>query len=217
MAKKREDVDFGGLNLLPIMNMVCLLIPFLLMAAQFIQIGVIMVETPRLSHVKSQPDEQKKEALNLTLVVTDKGFYVKSRHGSECPEGVSDDEKLCFRKKEGKFSEAMIKALHHHLWFLHASKYKSEESYAAPEEKYAITIIPEPTVKYEDLVKIMDVVRDIPADARNPPVKHSVPASGCKMEFDRKTASWGFRASGTATVKEAACMYYRITLALGSS
>ena len=127
MSTPRDDTDFGELNLLPIMNMVCLLIPFLLMAAQFIQIGVIMVETPRLSHVKSQPDEQKKEALILTLVVTDKGFYLKSRHGSECPEGVSDDEKLCFRKKEGKFSEAMIKALHHHLWFLHASKYKSEE------------------------------------------------------------------------------------------
>jgi len=217
MATKRNTTNFGDLNLLPIMNMVCLLIPFLLMAAQFIQIGVIMVETPRLSRVQSQKDENKKEALNLTLVITDKGFYLKSRHGSECPEGVSDDEKLCFRKKEGKFTDAMIKALHHHLWFLHASKYKSAESYADPEEKYAITIIPEPTVKYEDLVKVMDTVRDIPADARNPPVKHSVPGIGCQMIFDKKTSSWGFRQAGNITVKEAACMYYRVTLALGSS
>ena len=207
MSTQRDDTSFGELNLLPIMNMVCLLIPFLLMAAQFVQIGVIMVETPRLGRVPNPTNDPIKEGLNLALVVTDKGFYLKSRFGSECPAGVSDDEKLCFRKHEGKFTDTMMKALQHHLWFLQAAKYKGDDSYATPDERHALTIIPEPTVKYDDLIRIMDVVRDIPADARNPPVQHAVPGSGCQMVFDQKNAAWGFRAAGPTTVKEAACMY----------
>jgi biopolymer transport protein ExbD len=217
MSTPRDDTDHGELNLLPIMNMVCLLIPFLLMAAQFIQIGVIKIETPRSSRLPNPGPEPPRPALDLTLVVTDQGLYLKSRFGAECPEGVSGEDKLCFRRKQGKLDDATLKALQQHLWFLHASRYQGEESYASPEERYAITLISEPTVKYEDLIRIMDVVRDIPADARNPPVKHVVPTSGCQLSFDRKTAAWGFRASGTATVKETACMYYRITLALGAS
>jgi hypothetical protein len=129
--------------------------------------------------VNKSDEQNKKEALNLTLVVTDKGFYVKSRHGSECPEGVSDDAKLCFAKKEGKFTDDLLKRLQYHLWFLFAGKYKSDEHYATPDEKHAITIIPEPTVKYEDLVKIMDMCREVPGDAKNPPLKHTVSQMGC--------------------------------------
>lgn len=219
MRKKkiREETEMGELNLLPIMNLICLLIPFLLMAAQFIKIGVILVETPRLSRVKSSKDKKKKQALNLSLVMTDKGYYIKSRHGSECPEGVASDAKLCFPKREGKYTEKVLKDLHHHLWYLFAAKYKSEDSYATPDERFSITLIPEPTVKYEDIVRTLDVIREIPVDAKNPPVKRAVPNSGCAMKYDRKSGGWGFAEKGGVSVRDTACMYYRVTLALGSS
>ena len=219
MAKKklREEFEAGDLNLLPIMYLICLLIPFLLLAAQFIKIGVIMVETPRLSRVKSSQDKKKKEALALSLVMTDKGFYIKSRHGAECPEGVTAEKKLCFPKKEGKFTDKVLKDLQLHMWYLYASKYKDPSSYATPDEKHTLTLIPEPTIKYDDIVRTLDVIREIPRDARNPPVKHTIPSSGCAMKYNKKTGGWGFLDSGGVSVKESACMYFRVTLALGSS
>ncbi len=219
MAKKklREEIEAGELNLLPIMNLICLLIPFLLMSAQFIKIGVILVETPRLSRVQSSKKEKKKEALNLSLVMTDKGFYIKSRHGAECPEGVSADKKLCFPKKEGKFTEKVLQELQLHMWYLYASKYKDPSSYATPEEKHTITLIPEPTIKYDDIVRTLDMIREIPRNPRNPPVKHAIPISGCSMKYNRKSGGWGFLESGGVSVKQTACMYFRVTLALGSS
>jgi hypothetical protein len=217
MASKREDVDVGPLPLIPIMNMVCLMIPFLLMCSQFIRIGVVLVETPRLSRVKSAEQKDKKEALNLTLVMTDKGYYLKSRNGSECPEGVADDQRLCFPKREGKFDDRVLKALQLHLWYLFAAKYKDESNFSSPEEKHAITIIPEPTVTYDDLVRTLDAMRDIPFDAKNPPLKQAVPATGCKMEYSRKQRAWGFYMKGGVSSKDSACMYWRVTLALGSA
>jgi len=219
MRKKkiREEFEGGDLNLLPIMNLICLLIPFLLLAAQFVKIGVILVETPRLSRVRSQKNKKKKQALNLTLIMTDKGYYIKSRFGSECPEGIAEDAKLCYPKREGKFTDKVLKELQHRMWYLYASKYKGEEYYSSPDERHSITLVPEPTVKYEDIVRTLDAIREIPGDARNPPVKHTIPASGCALQYDRTHSSWGFKESGGVSVKDLACMYYRVTLALGSS
>ena len=219
MGKKklREEFQAGDLNLLPIMNLICLLIPFLLMAAQFIKIGVILVETPRLSRVQSSKQEKQKEALNLSLVMTDKGYYIKSRHGSECPEGVAESDRLCFPKKEGKFTDEVLQKLQAHLWYLFANKYKDPESYATPEEKYSITLIPEPTVKYEDIVRTLDTIREIPVNAKNPAPKMAVPVSGCAMKYIKESNGWGFEEKSGVSIKEAACMYYRVTLALGSS
>jgi len=215
--KPRDSTASGELNLLPIMNLICLLIPFLLMSAQFIKIGIILVETPRLSRVQSTQQEKQKEALNLSLVMTDKGYYIKSRHGSECPEGVADSDRLCFPKQDGKYTDAVLLKLQHHLWYLFANKYKDPESYATPEEKYTITVIPEPTVKYEDLVRTLDILREIPTGAKNPAPKVPVPASGCTLKFMKGANAWGFEEKGGVSTREAACMYYRVTLALGSA
>jgi predicted RNA binding protein YcfA (HicA-like mRNA interferase family) len=212
--KLRELFEAGDLNLLPIMNLICLLIPFLLLAAQFVKIGVIRVETPHLSRVPGKAPAQ--ERLDLTLVLTDKGYYVKSAKGSECPEGVSGDQKLCFKREEGKLTPKVLKRLQHHLWQLYAAKYKHHR-FAHPDDRHAITVTPEPNVPYEDLVKTLDAIREIPRDATNPPLAATVPASGCALVYDRKAAIWGYAQSSGVSVQDAACMYHRVTLALGSS
>ena len=103
--KLRELFEAGDLNLLPIMNLICLLIPFLLLAAQFVKVGVIMVETPHRSRVPGKPPP--KQPLNLALIITDQGFYLKSKNGPECPAGMNQDAKLCFRRTEGKLDMYM--------------------------------------------------------------------------------------------------------------
>lgn len=79
MGKHAQDVDVGDINLVPIMNLVCLLIPFLLLSASFMQYAVINVAAPRINSSAAQPpQEQDRQPLNLTLVITDQGFYFRA-------------------------------------------------------------------------------------------------------------------------------------------
>lgn len=93
MAKKmraRELPDVGDVSLIPIMNLVCLLIPFLLYTASFIQYAVIDVASPRFQNRSSvsPPDENQQEALNLMLIITDQGFRLAAS-GGVLPEGCT--------------------------------------------------------------------------------------------------------------------------------
>ena len=93
MAKKmraRELPDLGEVSLIPIMNLVCLLIPFLLYTAAFVQYAVIDVQSPRFQNRAqvTPPEEQQQEALNLMLIITDQGFRLAAS-GGVLPEGCA--------------------------------------------------------------------------------------------------------------------------------
>ncbi len=220
MRKKRDTIEVGDLNLIPIMNLVSLLIPFLLLSAQFIQIGIILIQTPRLKSNSSADKKQKKQALNLTVVMTGKGYYIKSRFGSECPPGkTGGDEKLCFRNKvKGKFSAATIKALQNHLWYLYAKKYRSPQYYEDEKtDRHTITLVPQHDIKYEDVVKTLDAMREIPKGAKDPPSPKDIPPGGCQMAFDARTHRWLVGGKGKGDTLEKACMYHMVTLAIGAT
>ncbi|MCD6499665.1 MAG: biopolymer transporter ExbD [Deltaproteobacteria bacterium] len=220
MRKYRASQEVGELNLLPIMNLISLLIPFLLLSAQFIQIGIILIQTPRLKSQSSADKKQKKKALNLTVIMTGKGYYVKSRFGSECPPGkAGGEEKLCFRNKEkGKFTADTIRALQLHLWYLYKRKYGSSQYYEDEKmDHHSITLVPQHDVKYEAVVKTLDALREIPAGAKDPPSPTNMPASGCRMTFDKKAHTWMVQGAKGEDVTERACMYHLVTLAIGAS
>lgn len=214
--KPRDSTVSGELNLLPIMNLICLLIPFLLVAAQFVKVGVILVETPRSTRGPKRPTPAR-ESLDLTLVMTGQGYYLKSRHGAECPVGVTQDDRLCFRRDGGQLDEALLKKLQHHLWGLFARKYRGEEHYALASERHSITVVPEPDVRYEDIVRTLDAIRDIPADAKDPPPPLPVPPSGCSLRYDTRSGAWAHGQQGGVSVQDSACMYHRVIFALGAS
>jgi biopolymer transport protein ExbD len=93
MGKKiraRELQDFGEANLIPIMNLVSLLIPFLLYTAAFVQYAVIDVASPRFQNrsAVSPPEENQQEALSLMLIITDQGFRLAAS-GGVLPEGCT--------------------------------------------------------------------------------------------------------------------------------
>ena len=77
MAIKRRSMDsYEGDPLIPIMNLVCMLIPLLLYGAVFMRFMTIEVNSPRMSNVPQQQPEQN-EKLNLTVMITDQGFTFK--------------------------------------------------------------------------------------------------------------------------------------------
>ena len=78
MAKKRRKEDaYEGDPLIPIMNLVCMLIPLLLYGAVFVRFATLTVNAPKIvpGDIKKSPDQN--EALNLTVMITDQGFHFK--------------------------------------------------------------------------------------------------------------------------------------------
>jgi len=77
MASKRGAAA-EELNLVPIMNLVTILIPFLLMAAEFVSVAVIDSTLPAIgapSTAEEKPEEEKKP-LNLSVIITGSGYTV---------------------------------------------------------------------------------------------------------------------------------------------
>ncbi|MFH1436447.1 MAG: biopolymer transporter ExbD [Pseudomonadota bacterium] len=76
--KKTSDKP-GDPMLIPFMNMVCLLIPFLLLSATFVSYGMINVNAPHFIPGPVTGDESREKELNLTVFVTDRGITVSAR------------------------------------------------------------------------------------------------------------------------------------------
>ncbi len=75
--RKREESD---VNIIPVMNIFLLLIPFLLLTAAFVKIAILDLSLPTLSK-DGTPKLQQKDKKKLTLVVVkvkNTGFQLKS-------------------------------------------------------------------------------------------------------------------------------------------
>jgi len=77
MGKRREEDSYEGDPLIPIMNLVCMLIPLLLYSAVFVRFMTLTVNAPKISRAPAQQKPEQNEALNLTVMVTDQGFHFK--------------------------------------------------------------------------------------------------------------------------------------------
>ena len=88
MSHSRRDTEAQELNLVPIMNLVTILIPFLLMAAEFVQLAVIDSTLPAIGPPQPQEEEPEKPPLNLSLAVTGMGITVLGADAVLNPEGA---------------------------------------------------------------------------------------------------------------------------------
>jgi len=78
--KKRIEMETQEPDLSPIMSILCILIPVLLFAFSFVEIKVQAVSAPRMGSGKSKKqDDDQKKPLNLTVLITAKGFVVKQQ------------------------------------------------------------------------------------------------------------------------------------------
>jgi hypothetical protein len=75
LRTRRPLASHEGDPLIPIMNLVCMLIPLLLYGAVFVRFQTLTVKPPKIPDgpLPSQPDEE----LQLTVLITDQGFHFK--------------------------------------------------------------------------------------------------------------------------------------------
>lgn len=160
MARKKLNIDdaVSDLNIMPLMNIIMLLIPFLIMSAEFIKIGVINVSAPKMNTgepQQSEPEKDKKKPLNLTISVTSQGFTLITR-GSKIsqgcdmsPQAMQDPQKKLptVRKIEEKYDYKQLQEC--------LGKIKK----LFPDEKRVI-IMSEPKIQYSVVISIMDHSRE---------------------------------------------------------
>ena len=143
MGRERQG-NMQDLDLVPIMNLVTILIPFLLLGAQFLRIAVIdtALPSPPAATTAAAPDD----GLRLTVAITSEGYTVTGR-----------DELLAGGKAipcdvvgcaDGKAYDADG-----------LTRLLSTLKGRWPDEKYVV-LVPESEITYEVLVRTMDAARE---------------------------------------------------------
>ncbi len=129
------------LQMTPIMNVFLILVPFLLLTASFIKIAVLEMTLPSLSQSPSASttaatEEKKPLVLNM-LAVRPNGFELKSPTLT-----------FPFIEKKGE---------HYDFEQLQSSLRQIKDKFPDSED---MVIQPEDTIKYDDVIKVMDHCRD---------------------------------------------------------
>ncbi len=145
--KFRKSAEEVELNLMPVMNLLMVLIPLLLAGASFFKIAVIPVSTP--THTPGESDVPKTPttvSCNLAIGKDDMQLTVSSTSLSE-----EELEALgaTFPLKGGKHDgEALRKKL-----------VELKEAYP---KSTTIVVVPNDTLKYQELVDVLDFIREYP-------------------------------------------------------
>ena len=166
MKGKKRGAQAEELNLVPIMNLVTILIPFLLMAAQFVSYAVIDSTLPAIGPPVPVEDEPEEKPLNLSVMITDEGFTVSGNHPELENEGGGE---------EGEEKGSTIECITPGCTFDRGAGETAEQAYDVralrdllgrikddkPEEKNVI-LVPDSDLPYESLVMAMDATREDP-------------------------------------------------------
>jgi biopolymer transport protein ExbD len=167
MAVKRRSEETQELNLTPIMNLVTILIPFLIMAAQFVNLAVIDSTLPAIGPPSTEPpDPDEEPPLNLSLAVSAKGITIlgadKVLYPDGAPEIAEGEEKPptvpcksgggCTGVDDYDWGDLKQKL------GLIKDQYPDDQN---------VILVPTDKLRYEILVKTMDVSREDP-DTKGP-------------------------------------------------
>jgi biopolymer transport protein ExbD len=170
MKSKRKKFKDPDLDLVPIMNLVTILIPFLIMAAEFIQLAVIDSSAPPIG--KPPPDsDDVEEPFQLIVMIMDNGLYIKGSppvmqqvYGDAAGAGGDDDQELepTFRCTDGQAELDKCESKDHYDWQSLADTLVDikEENSSGETLVEDIIIMPDHEIRYEIIVRAMDVVRD---------------------------------------------------------
>lgn len=149
LKRRRHSEEDVELDMVPIMNMFLVLIPFLLMSASFLQLKAINTSVPVLSESNSDNDLIKKDKnIKLTVIVeiNKKGIHI-SATSENAPEDVINKIEKNINKENGKAYP--IEELGVCLSDIKKAYPKSD----------TVIIIPEKSVIYETIIKTMDIAR----------------------------------------------------------
>ena len=165
MAVKRRLQKAEELNLVPIMNLVTILIPFLIMAAQFVQLAVIDSTLPAIGTPQPSDEKPDKPPLNLSLAITDRGITIMGADAVLHPEGAPPTAEGEARPPTVPCKSGGVCTNVDDYKWEELTKKLSEIKTVYPDESDAnVILVPDNQVKYEILVKTMDASRDNPKD-----------------------------------------------------
>lgn len=139
---RAEDEE---LNLIPVMNLMVTLIPFLLLGAAFYHLGVVPASIPEnVPASDSEPPKEIKVTVNLSLQM-DKAVVSGSAMGLDEEATAALD--ATFPSKNGVPD---LKALQAHLYGIRTQYPKSD----------TVILLPADELRYEKLIEILDFVRE---------------------------------------------------------
>jgi len=132
--RSHEDED---INIIPVMNIFLLLIPFLLLTAAFVKIAVLELSLPSLGKGKQQVVQQNKDLVLVILAIKETGFQLKSPGFKFDPVNKVGDT-YNYRQLLTQLNDI-------------------KEKHANAED---VIISPEGDIKYDIIIKVMDNCRE---------------------------------------------------------
>jgi hypothetical protein len=175
-VSKRRQIEEEPLNLVPIMNLVTILIPFLLAAIKSFELSVIDTTVPSISNNANQPQttEDEDKPIMLKLGISDKGLRIM---GADEQLGIAKPEEGAEplpgeKKQEGLLLECenqVCSAIGSYPWAELRKNLltikgdpgdtNTKGIWCTGKDTDTIILAPNPEIKYEILVVAMDVSR----------------------------------------------------------
>jgi biopolymer transport protein ExbD len=144
---KRPQEEEPDINMIPIMNMFMVLIPFLLMSASFFHIKAINTSVPVHADKPAKTIEQK-EVKKITVVLEIKESELRISALSDTPNDLSiSDLQSVIPRLPG--SEISVAVLAEHLKKIKARYPQSD----------TMILIPDDAVTYREIIRAMDCAR----------------------------------------------------------
>lgn len=155
--RPKEHEDVGELNIVPYLDIMMNLIMFMLLSMTgLISFGVLNVSSPKYADTgvvkQANPDEPQKPKLLLTVLVSEKGFFIAGEGGVLGSTGATADQ---------SGAPTVPKLPNGHYDFATLTTKITEIKKAFPEESKVI-LGADAKVNYENLVRTMDAVRENP-------------------------------------------------------
>ena len=144
---KRPQEEEPDINMIPIMNMFMVLIPFLLISASFFHIKTINTSVPVHANKPAATEEQK-EVKKITVVLEIKENELRISALTDTPNDLSlSDKQSIIPRTPG--SEISVAVLADHLKKLKAQYPQSD----------TMILIPDDAVTYNEIIRAMDCAR----------------------------------------------------------
>jgi len=153
MAKGKRGDQAEDLDLVPIMNLVTILIPFLLMASSFVSLAVINSTLPAIGQETEPEDDTDEPPLSLKVAITDEGFVVQGNDELLKPEGEAKGKVIDCKVTGCPTPDA------YNVEELLELLVKVKE---VNEDEENVILVPESTIPYEVLIMTMDATREDP-------------------------------------------------------
>ena len=171
MPKKRKEVKQEPLNLVPIMNLVTILIPVLLVAIKSVELSVIDTTLPAINTTpNTQTEVDENPPLNLSLGVTNKGLRIIGADNYIHPQGpppageggVRPPDIMCK-------SRSVCQGVDDYNWSDLKEKLTMIKKSAQKDDRDSdnVILVPEGSIRYEVLIRAMDVSRENKDDPVN--------------------------------------------------